>query len=239
MNSENQYLHLRAACLAESTRAFLARGKSVVRCERCQLAGFACLCPWRKPVVSQCEFVLIMHRDELFKPTNTGRLIADLLPGTHVFCWHRTSPDPELLALLADESRQCFIVYPHTAADAGREITSIITANGKTPTFILLDGTWKQGGRMFHLSQWLKKIPCLALPDELLRHYAVRKSHQDNYVSTCEAAGLCLSLAGERDNSEHFFDYFTVFNQHYLATRACMAPEPGIVHQRLLTRGSA
>ncbi|HTF84197.1 MAG TPA: DTW domain-containing protein, partial [Cellvibrio sp.] len=73
----NKYEQLRHRCRLESTRDFNARGKSVVRCESCQLASFACLCQWRPQSMSECDFVLLMHRDEVFKPTNTGRLIAD------------------------------------------------------------------------------------------------------------------------------------------------------------------
>lgn len=236
----NQYHRLRAARLAESTREFLARGKSVVRCERCQLADYACICPWCPVLESHCEFVLLMHRNEVFKPTNTGRLIADVLPEkTHVFCWSRTEPDENLLALLADPQRRCLIVFPADAAEAGskpRELVTQLPDDNKTTTFILLDGTWKQSGRMFHLSRWLDDIPCVALSDALVRGYAVRKSHQDHYLSTAEAASLCLEMAGEVQNAALMQDYFQLFNQHYLATRGCYAPQINELHERLATK---
>lgn len=229
---KNTYQALRARCLLDSSREFRARGKSVARCERCQLASFACLCPWRREMESNCEFVLLMHRNEVFKPTNSGRLIADLLPyNTHMFIWDRTQPDPHLLTLLNDPERECIIVFPSDDADT-RPVTTTITASNKIPTFILLDGTWKQSGRMFHLSRWLDGVPCISLPETLLRGYAVRKSHQENYVSTLEAAGLCLQMVGELGQSELVFDYFSLFNVHYLATRGCYAPVVGELHQR-------
>ncbi len=240
MSSEfpNQYLRLRAQRLAESTRAFLARGKSVVRCEYCQLAIFACICPWRPELTSNCEFVLLMHRDEVFKPTNTGRLIADVLPRqTHVFCWSRTEPVPELLALLNDPLRRCVIVFPADANETGSKSRTLVTefpADGAVVTFILLDGTWKQSGRMFHLSRWLEAVPCAVLPDALVRGYAVRKSHQEHYLSTAEAAGLCLEMVGEARAACVLQDYFELFNLHYLATRGSYTPVPGSVHERML-----
>ena len=233
----NQYQRLRARRLAESTREFLARGKSVQRCEQCQLAVYACICPWCPPLRSRCEFVLLMHRDEVFKPTNTGRLLADVLPRqTHVFCWSRTQADAELLALLADPQRLCLVVYPVEAAEVAanrRQLVSCLPDDGRIPTFILLDGTWKQSGRMFHLSRWLDAVPCVQLPDVELATYAVRKSHQDHYVATAEAAALCLRLAQETETAQGLMDYFQVFNQHYLATRGCYNPIPGEAHQRL------
>ena len=205
----------------------------MVRCEFCQLANFACLCQWRPKSMSECDFVLLMHRDEVFKPTNTGRLIADIFPeNTYAFAWSRTEPSAELLQLLDDPRRQCFIIYPSAESET-RAVYSTVPVSDKSPTFILLDGTWKQSSRMFHLSRWLDKVPVLRLPETLLRGYAVRKSHQDNYLSTVEAAALCLQVAGESRQSETLLDYFALFNMHYLATRGCCAPVIGELHQRL------
>lgn len=233
----NEYLRLRAERLAASTREFLARGKSVVRCVDCQLAVFACLCPWRPQMSSRCEFVLLMHRDEVFKPTNTGRLIADMLPkDTRVFCWSRTEPDAALLELLADPQRRCLIVFPAEATTSegrAREVIHELPQDDKRNTFILLDGTWKQSGRMFHLSRWLDGVPCVQLPESLVRGYAVRKSHQEHYLSTAEAAGLCLEMAGEFGPADALLSYFQLFNLHYVATRANCPPVIGELHSRL------
>ncbi len=233
----NQFLILRDKRLAEATREFLARGKSVVRCKDCALAAYACICSWRPTLESRSEFILLMHRDEVLKPTNTGRLIADLLPAhTHVFCWSRTEPDPALLGLLSDPQRRCLIVFPEEANEAAaksRQLVVELPDDGKINTFVLLDGTWKQSGRMFHLSRWLDDFPCVVLPEADGRGYAVRKSHQDNYLSTAEAAALCLQLANEQIIAEALGDYFEVFNLHYLATRACVPPQQGEVHARL------
>ncbi len=233
----NQYLRLRAQRLALSTREFLARGKSVVRCAHCQLATFACICPWRPELVSRVEFILLMHTDEVFKPTNTGRLIADVLPlQTHAFCWSRTEPEQELLDLLNDSRRRCLIVFPVDANSTSakpRTLIADLPVDDKVNTFILLDGTWKQSGRMFHLSRWLDEIPCVVLPEMLMRGYAVRKSHQEDYLSTAEAAALCLEVVGESRPALVLQDYFQLFNQHYLATRGVYTPVIGELHKRM------
>jgi DTW domain-containing protein len=62
----NQYQLLRQRCRAESTREFLARGKSVIRCELCQLASYACICAWQPQLPLNSEFLLLMHSDEVF-----------------------------------------------------------------------------------------------------------------------------------------------------------------------------
>ncbi len=239
---KNQFHLLRERCIAESTREFNARGKSVIRCERCQLASYACICPFCPECDTRVEFVLLMHKLEVFKPTNTGRLLADLFPHrTHVFCWNRTQPDERLLALLQDTQRQCLVVFPADTREAQAKPRPVLTqmeamqlaAEGKTLTFILLDGTWKQSSRMFHLSRWMEQVPCVLLPEGNARGYSVRKSHQDNYLSTAEAGALCLQMAGELENTETLLDYFQLFNQHYLATRGCYPVEIGELHAKL------
>jgi DTW domain-containing protein len=236
----NSYHQLRQTCLANATREFNARGKSVVRCQSCQLAIKSCICNWRYEVEISCEFVLLMHREELFKPTNTGRLIADMFPKqTHAFCWHRTEPDEKLLAMLNDPCRLNLIVFPDdsTADEMIRSVTIdeafIHTHQNKIITFILLDGTWKQSGRMFHLSRWLDNISCLALPDVTTKSYAMRKSHLENYLSTAEAAAICLDLLEENFSADVLRDYFEIFNLHYLATRGNYLPELTDTHKRL------
>ncbi len=234
---KTSFQHLRERCIADSTTEFSARGKSVIRCEHCQLAAYACICPWQPRLRSGVEFVLLLHRIEIFKPTNTGRLIADVFPAqTHAFCWSRTEPEQQLLDLLSDPNRQCFLVFPADTPEAkakAREVFTEIPHNNKLKTFILLDATWKQSGRMFHLSRWLEDVPCVTLPEGVLRGYAVRKSHQDDYFSTAEAAALCLQMAGEQANSNALLDYFQLFNEHYLATRGCYPPVIGELHQAL------
>jgi len=227
----NQYHSLRARCLAESTRVFNARGKSVKRCEHCQLADYACICQYRPGLQSRAEFILLMHRKELFKPTNTGRLIADALPRqTHVVCWSRTEPCATLLSLLGDPQRRCLLVFPD---EAGETAQAVPEYDNKINTYILLDGTWKQSRRMFKLSPWLKGISTLAFPESLIRGYSVRKSEQLHQLSTVEAGALCLQLNNEHSQAQTLLDYFGVFNQHYLATRGCYVPARGAYHDAL------
>lgn len=238
--SKNAFHLLRERCLAQATREFNARGKSVQRCEDCLLATYNCICAFRPVRSSRAEFVLVMHKNETFKPTNTGRLIADVFPaGTHAFRWTRVDPDEELVALLNDPRRQCLLVFPVDTSDekAKPRALCIDVSPDKIPTFILLDGTWKQSGRMFHLSRWLDQVPCIVLPAAGERGYAVRKSHQDNYVSTAEAAALCLQLADEPENSETLLDYFQLFNEHYVATRGCYPVATGELHRKLKPQG--
>ena len=90
-----------------------------------------------------------MFGAEPLKPSNTGRLIADILPDTQAFLWSRTEIDPALLAAINDPARQPYVVFPASYADAERPVFSQLPAGGKPPLFIMLDGTWAEARKMF------------------------------------------------------------------------------------------
>ncbi len=231
----NAFHQLRAERMLEAKRPFNARGKLLKRCPSCQIGLELCICQYKVQSQLDIEFALLMHRDEILKPTNTGRLIADLFPQqTYAFCWHRTEPPQALLDLLADESRQCFIVFPAEPSEERQVYKSLPPLNGKTPCFILLDGTWKQGRRMMQLSRWLSKVPAFTFNVEKQAQYSVRKAKHEHQVSTAEAASLLLNELGDTKHSALLHDYFSVFNQHYAATRISLTPSETIHHQNLL-----
>lgn len=232
----NAFFQLRAQALARATRPFLARGIAVQRCERCLLAQNLCICPWRAHTESRVDLVLLLHHDEIFKPTNTGRLIADVLPRqTLAFEWSRTQPAPALLNLLADPARQCLVIFPAASGD-NRPVyhQSPPLSVGKVLTLILLDGTWKQASKMFRASPWLAQVPAWSPEGELPGQYRIRQAARAGQLATAEAAALVLQLSGEVAAAQTLLDYFTVFHSHYSAMRLnrgvdCTTP----AHQRL------
>ncbi|NHN36229.1 DTW domain-containing protein [Pseudomaricurvus alcaniphilus] len=233
---------LRSRCQASSTRKFNARGIALQRCQGCLLGLQTCICRWRTPVSSRVEFVLIMHRDEVFKPTNTGRLIADTLPSQcHAYLWSRTEPDAELLQLLADPARQCVLVFP-PRPEQPRPLASPadLHDDSRTLTFLLLDGTWKQASKMAAKASWLRGIPALDLDavvadqQPVSGNYQLRQASADHHLSTAEAAALCLRAANQSHASETLLDYFNVFNEHYVSTRMNRRPNTLPAHHRLL-----
>ena len=59
------------------TRPYLARGANVERCKLCMINAHLCICAHRPSIQSEAAFMLVMYDDEVLKPSNTGRLIAD------------------------------------------------------------------------------------------------------------------------------------------------------------------
>ena len=95
-----------------STKPFAARGKKVMRCQLCQVAVQNCICSLAQQSNSELGFVLLMHDIEVLKPSNTGRLIADVIPNTFAFLWSRTEENRELLTLLNSPEWLPIVVFP-------------------------------------------------------------------------------------------------------------------------------
>ena len=229
---------LRASRLAASSKPYLARGAGPGRCPECRLV--ACACAWRPSRTVDVGMCLIMGDIEALKPTNTGWLVADVVPDTFAFGWARTAVDPALLALLADPQWQPYVVFPAEFAQPQRVVTAPVPTPGRRPLFVLLDGTWSEARKMFRKSPYLDALPVLSLHPEQASTYRLRRSVHGHHLCTAEVAAACLALAGDVAAAQVLADWFEVFSAHYLTTRRGLPLDTGsAAHQRLLGLGGA
>ncbi|RWR02906.1 hypothetical protein ED28_05015 [[Pantoea] beijingensis] len=229
--TENAVLRLRAERLARATRPFLARGNRTVRCQRCLLPQKNCLCATLVPQHARSRFCLVMFDTEPMKPSNTGRLIADILPETLAFGWSRTNPDPALLAAVQDKRYQPVVVFPESYADPERQVLNSPPTTGKPPLFILLDGTWTEARKMFRKSPWLDKLPIMSLKVTVPSNYTLREAHGVGQHCTAEVASALLDQAGDTAAAMALTKHFSLFRERYLAGKPhhpSHQPSPGI-----------
>jgi DTW domain-containing protein YfiP len=187
-----------------------------------------------------------MAEHETLKPSNTGWLIADVVPDTVAFGWARTTVDPALLTLLADPQWQPYVVFPGEFVAPERVVSQLLPDQSseavdgvavftrKRPLFILLDATWPEARKIFKKSPYLDQFPVLSLSPEQLSRYRLRRSRREDHLCTSEVASLCLSLAGESHAAETLDAYLDVFTEHYLrAKQQLKVDSEDEVHQRL------
>ena len=194
------------------------------------------MCDLRPVVPTRAAVCLLMAEFEPLKPSNTGWLIADVVPDTRAFSWSRVAVDPALLALLADPQWQPYVVFPGEFAAPDRVVTALSKSDetDKRPLFILLDGTWSEARKMFRKSPYLDGMPVLSLQPEQLSRYRLRRSTHDHHFCTSEVAALCLALAGELQAAQTLEAYLDVFSNRYLQARQSVGPSPDdAAHQRL------
>ncbi len=221
---------LRSERLARSAKPFMARGGiKGERCPGCRLVPSHCLCALRPEVPTQAGMCLLMADIEPLKPSNTGWLIADVVPDTFAFGWARTEVDPALLALLADPQWQGFVVFPGEFVEPKRVVHEVPPRSdtllaGRRPLFILLDATWPEARKMFRKSPYLNHLPVLSLHPEQVSRYRLRRSKREDHFCTSEVASLCLALAGEARAAETLQAYLAVYTHHYVQAKHQLPP---------------
>ncbi|QBJ63932.1 DTW domain-containing protein [Pseudoalteromonas sp. DL-6] len=213
---KNSVLALRAQQISESRREFNARGGKMDRCEQCLIAKHYCICEGAEYASCDAAVCLLMYHNESFKPSNTGRLIAEIVPDNYAFRWDRTSPDPALLALLNNDKYQPFVIFPAEDVETDRVVTQVETFAGKQPLFIFLDGTWREAKKMIRKSPYLDNLPVLSITAEKLSDYRLRVAPHAHQLGTAEVAIMVLALANEVDASTKLEQHFIKFRDAYL-----------------------
>jgi len=227
---------LRTARLARSAKPFMARGGiKGERCTGCRLVPSHCMCALCQQLPTQAGVCLLMADIEPLKPSNTGWLIADVVPDTFAFGWARTEVDPGLLALLADPQWQPYVVFPGEFVEPERVVHEVTASDGhKKPLFILLDATWPEARKMFRKSPYLDKLPVLSLNPEQVSNYKLRRSRRDDHFCTSEVASLCLHLADQAQAARTLQAWLEVYTHHYLQAKHQLPPDlEGPAHSQL------
>ena len=220
---------LRAERLARSSKPFLARGgMKGERCPGCRINPAHCICGLRPQLPVHAGVCLLMADIEPLKPSNTGWLIADVVPNTWAYGWARTEVDPALLTLLTDPQWQPYVVFPGEFVAPGRVVHALPAAEEvpaeKRPLFILLDATWPEARKMFRKSPYLDRFPVLSLQPEQISRYRLRRSRREDHFCTSEVGALCLELADEPRAAQALEAWLDVYTHHYLQAKHQLPP---------------
>ncbi|WP_114764413.1 tRNA-uridine aminocarboxypropyltransferase [Vibrio rhodolitus] len=220
--------HLYQQRQALSTKVFNARGSKVDRCNHCQVASKHCICDYQPDIDSDVAVMLIVSDNEVFKPSNTGRLILDTVKEGYAFQWSRTEPDEQMLALLSDPNYQPLVVFPADYVDnKARVVSSELKpfCDGKKPLLILLDGSWREARRIFRKSPYLDNLPVVSIQPQAISQYMMRKSDNDQHLATAEVAIMVLEQLGETLASTTLERWFCVFREAYMLSKTRIKPD--------------
>lgn len=220
MHSVNRLFKYRQSL---STTEYKSRGQRLIRCELCHLAKENCVCALKVSLKSNVGFLLLMYDTEVLKPSNTGKLIADLIPDTYAFLWSRTTVEQEIIEIINDDKWQPFIVFPAEYAKENQQVfhQEITIKNNKKPLFIMLDGSWREAKKIFRKSPYLAGLPLLSINPQAYIHedylpkYQLRTSEKVNQLCTAEVAAQVLAVAGEPVNAKILDCWFDVYSYQY------------------------
>ena len=159
------------------------RSRRLERCTGCGLAVALCMCADMPKLATATRVVVIMHRNELPKSSNTGRLVLAVL-GTASLRVRglrgpaRVEPPPEGRRLL---------LFPTRGA---RELR----ADDAGSILLVPDGSWGQAKRVASRDEWAIGAEPVRLPQVPPSRYGLRRNARPGTLCTFEAVVEALAV---------------------------------------------
>jgi len=117
-----------------------------------------CLCAMVPRLQTRTRLVLVIHRDETQKPTNSGLLATQSLANSEVCVRGRRGQEAPALVFAA--GTQPLLLFPHEDAQP----LARFAGSPRPITLVVPDGTWRQASRVRQRVAGLAGIPCVTLP---------------------------------------------------------------------------
>jgi DTW domain-containing protein YfiP len=150
--------------------------------------GSLCVCALIPRIETRTRLMLVIHRFEDRKPTNTGRLAAECLINSEVSVrGHASSPSAPFA--WAPGSRPAFL-FPHEEAVPLAELAR----SGAPVTLIVPDGTWRQASKVRNRVPGMRDVPCVSLPPGEPSIYRLRAEAHATGLATIEAIARAMGI---------------------------------------------
>ncbi len=181
------------------------------RCVVCRMHASLCICDLVTEIETRTRLVVVMHRAEERKSSNTGALAARCIARSEIVVrGHEDRPskfevahdggaapkpprEPQTATLRSavfDPATQPVLLFPHEDA-----VPLARFARSERPiTLVVPDGTWRQASKVRARVPGLRDIPCALLPVESPSTYRLRAESDPTRLSTMEAIARAMGL---------------------------------------------
>jgi DTW domain-containing protein len=164
------------------------RDNAHVRCRHCRMHESLCICEMIPRIETRTRLVLVIHRFEDRKPTNTGRLATLCLPDSETIV--RGHEDRPTAPIPIAPETQPLLLFP--AEDAAP--IEPFARCGRPVTLIVPDGTWRQASKVRSRVPGLRDVPCVTLPRGAPSHYRLRFDPHAQGLATIEAIARAFAI---------------------------------------------
>lgn len=153
--------------------------------------------------------VVLLHRVERYRTTNTGRIATLALAGSELRMWNLLDApnDPEGL-----QGPGVHLLYP---GEGARELK----ADLEVRTLVVPDATWRRTRRMVNRSGELAGLPRVCLPAGEPSAFRLRTNRNPQSVCTLEALARALGILEGPEIREHLEAALDLFTLRVLSTR--------------------
>lgn len=192
-----------------------------LRCARCRLHTDLCACQLLAPIDVATRIVLVTHKFENRKATNTGHLAVQCLKGARL-CLRGREDLPDDPVTWEPERTPLFL-FP------GKDALPLDTWRAGHPdqavTLIVPDGTWRQANRVRRRVPGLASIQAVSLTSAQESNYRLRRTHIGNRLATFEAIALALGILEEPTIATYLLHVFRAVVDRALWSNGRLATE--------------
>jgi DTW domain-containing protein YfiP len=160
-------------------------------CPRCRMRQEWCICEFIPNLSLRTKITLVVQKTEIWKSTNTARLVALAIPGTQLLI-HGVKDEPVSLDGITRDG-QTYLLFPDPS---GQELTPEFVKNLPGPLHLVVpDGNWPQARKLSRHLPALANLPRLWVrssgPDPI---YTVRRIPKGGALCTLSAISRVLEL---------------------------------------------
>jgi tRNA-uridine aminocarboxypropyltransferase len=164
------------------------RDNAEARCRLCRMHQVLCVCALLPRLETRTRLVLVIHRYEARKPTNSGLLGASCLVNSQVLIRGGQHGDQPRLA--EDAGRQPLLLFPSEQAVPIGEYAD----SPRPVTLVVPDGTWRQASKVPSRLPGIEGVPLVSLPKDAPTNYQLRSEFHPGRLATLEAIARALGI---------------------------------------------
>lgn len=199
------------------------------RCEKCRMHQSVCVCTMLPRLETRTRLVLVIHRLEVQKTTNTGRLGTMCLPNSetlvrgHEGTAHAGGSTQEAQQPRATwaEGSQPLLLFPFEDA---APLTDYASSEHPVTLFVP-DGNWRQASKVRKRLPGMENVPCVMLPKAERELRRLRVESRDDGLATIEAIARALGILEGPHVEEALLFVFRAMVERTLWTRGDIAAE--------------
>jgi DTW domain-containing protein YfiP len=156
-----------------------------------------CLCEKLPRVRLPWRLLVLQHRREARKPTNTARLLVRAVEDASLVTV-ATRERPWRPELLGPRDERRLLLFPEAGATlVTRE--ELATWRERPTCVVLVDGTWRQAGRIARRAEGVVELPRFQLPPGGPSRWPTRRAPRIDQLSTFETFVRLVALDPELD----------------------------------------
>ena len=165
------------------------------------------------------KIILLTHKKETTRPTNTGRWVKQVLDDNAlVIEWDRVNPNLDLIRLINEA--KVGLLFPDITQQNSSAISAVhssVTSSVRTvvstsdkvtdavtdfDALIIIDSTWQEARKIYNRSPYLKVLEKMSIDNSVNSIYQLRRNQREGGLCTAECAAHILFQVGLSQSAE-------------------------------------